>query len=106
MSNNRFRRVLKTWSVSSSDNEPKEICEITLKNSDRYKLEALAEIYQRSIESVTAELIHASIQEIEEAMPYVAGDRVIRVEEGMNIYEDVGPTPKYLELVKSKQPKT
>jgi predicted DNA-binding protein len=103
MSNSRFRKVLRSWLENSTNNEPQTTFEITISQLDHHKLEALAELYQRPIQSITRELIHASIREIEEAMPYIAGDQVIRVEEGMKIYADVGPTPQYLELVKSKQ---
>ncbi len=30
-------------------------------------------------------------------MPYIAGDKVIRVEESAEVYEDVGPMARYLE---------
>ena len=33
-------------------------------------------------------------------MPYVQGDKVIRLEEGDEVYEDIGPLPRYLDAQK------
>jgi len=59
------------------------------------KVEALAEAYKLPASDLLANLINTTLREIEEQMPYVAGDKVIRIEEGDPIYEDVGRTPEY-----------
>jgi hypothetical protein len=39
-------------------------------------------------------------------MPYVAGERVIREDDhGDPVYEDTGPTPRFLELAREHQKK-
>jgi hypothetical protein len=39
------------------------------------------------------------LNELESAMPYVRGKKVVTTDElGDPIYEDVGPTPRYLSL--------
>ena len=53
-------------------------------------------MYSLPVEEITASLLHQALVELEEKMPYVAGERVIRVEEGANIYEDIGPMARYL----------
>jgi hypothetical protein len=63
---------------------------------DLIKVEALAEAYKLPASDLLANLINTALLEIEEQMPYVAGDKVIRIEEGDPIYEDVGRTPEYL----------
>ena len=103
MSSNRFRNVLNTWANDAGNKEEMSDITISIKTSDLHKLQALAEIYMQSLESVTSELLQESIKEIEEAMPYVAGARVIRIEDGQEIYEDVGPTPEYMAALKRAQ---
>src|SRR5690606_34889748 len=75
--------------------------EISLFENDDVKLRALSAMYSLPVEEITASLLHQALLELEEKMPYVAGERVIRVEEGANIYEDVGPMARYLEAQKA-----
>ena len=99
MSSNRFRNVLKAWIKKSSHKDTLQICDITLKESDYHKLQAMSQIYDQPIDAITSELLHQAITEIEEAMPYVAGGKVIRIEDGQEIYEDIGPTPRYMQAL-------
>ena len=66
------------------------------------RLHALAEIYpRRSINELITDLLSAALEEVESSLPYVRGDTVIGVdEEGDPLYEDVGPTPRYLSLTR------
>ncbi len=57
-------------------------------------------MYSLSEADVTAGLMHQAILEVEEKMPYVPGTKVIRVEEGSEVYEDVGPMARYLEILR------
>jgi hypothetical protein len=46
-----------------------------------------------------ADLIRAALDELEVAMPYVPGNRVIAEDDyGDPIYEDLGPTPRFYSL--------
>jgi len=45
---------------------------------------------------VVATLIHEALNELEAKMPYVQGNKVIRIEDGEEIYEDAGPMPRYM----------
>jgi len=69
---------------------------LNITEEDRIRLQALAEAFQLPLEQVAAALIHSALMEVEERMPYKQGEKVIRVEDGDPIYEDVGLTPKYL----------
>lgn len=73
--------------------------EVTLKieHEDLIRLKALAEVYGLSVDEVTACLLHRTLVEVEEKLPYRAGSRIIRVEDDDPVYEDIGPTPRYLE---------
>jgi len=44
------------------------------------------------------------LDELEAAMPYIPGERVIREDDhGHPVYEDTGPTPRFLELARQHQ---
>ncbi|MHB1371786.1 MAG: pilin assembly protein [Pseudomonadaceae bacterium] len=64
------------------------------------RLAALAEMYpKRSTEALLGELVGAALEAVESSLPYVRGSQVIATDEqGDPIYEDVGPTPRFLAL--------
>jgi len=64
------------------------------------RLAALAEMYpKRSPEELLGELLGAALEELEASFPYIQGKQVIATdEEGDPLYEDVGPTPRFLAL--------
>ncbi|MBF8779819.1 pilin assembly protein [Pseudomonas fulva] len=64
------------------------------------RLAALAEMYpRRRAEELLGELVGAALEELEASFPYVKGDKVIATDEqGDPLYEDVGPTPRFLAL--------
>lgn len=54
---------------------------------------------KRSTEELLGELIGAALEELEASFPYIKGQQVIATdEEGDPLYEDVGPTPRFLTL--------
>jgi hypothetical protein len=45
------------------------------------------------------ELVAAALEELETSLPYVKGSKVVAVDEqGDPLYEDIGPTPRFLAL--------
>jgi hypothetical protein len=53
----------------------------------------------RSASQLMADLIRAALDELEVAMPYVPGNRIIAEDDyGDPIYEDLGPTPQFYSL--------
>ncbi len=70
---------------------------LPIDREDMVRLQALAEVYGMDIVELTPILLHTILTDIEAHMPYRQGNRVIRVEDGDPIYEDVGPMPRYLE---------
>jgi hypothetical protein len=67
---------------------------------DAARIAALAEMYPRRSETeLISELLTAALDELEAAMPYIPGTQVVAEdEEGNPVYEDTGPTPRFLEL--------
>ncbi|WP_449104805.1 hypothetical protein [Pseudomonas mohnii] len=92
-----FKSMLSSW--ENKAHEASELAEITLtiRKQDLVKIKAFAEAYELDESVITEGLIHIAIKEAEAAMPYVKGDEVIRVEEGEEVYADVGKTPAYVE---------
>src|SRR5690554_3311578 len=100
MTMSTFSSLLETWEKAAQKHVGKVSREVSLYESDDVKIKALAAMYSLPVEEITASLLHQALIEVEEKMPYVAGERVIRVEEGADIYEDVGPMARYLEVQK------
>lgn len=72
--------------------------EVSLKidHEDLIRLRALAEAYGLSVDEIGAQLLHSILLQVEEKMPYRPGPQIIRVEDDEPVYEDIGPTPRYL----------
>lgn len=66
------------------------------------RLAALCEMYpRRHPEELLGELVSAALHDLEESFPYVQGHRVITTDEmGDPVYEDAGPTPRFLSLAR------
>lgn len=98
----RFKTLLDTWSRQPASKKTEERYAIHLSVDDAARVEALAEMFPgNDPETLIGDLLGAALDEVEAAMPYEAGERVIREDEfGDPVYEDVGLTPRFLELVR------
>ena len=94
---NTFTELLKDWEAKATKEHEQVEISVTLHRSDLVKIKAFAEAYGLDESTVTATLLHVSIKEAEQAMPYVKGSQVIRVEEGEEVFADAGKTPAYVE---------
>ncbi len=92
--------LLSIWERTATGNLTPEHFSIRLPVEDAAKLRALAEMYPRqTIDSILSDLIHVALLEVESKLPYQRGDKIIALdEEGDPLYEDVGPTPRFLQL--------
>lgn len=98
----KVRELLSLWEDTASATLTADSYQVKLNIEDAARLKALAEMYpRRHVEELISELLSAALEDVESAMPYVRGERVIsHDEEGDPLYEDVGPTPRYLELTR------
>lgn len=103
MSENLIRKMLQDWERQSTQAGELVKTEVVLNRQDLIKLEALAEAYELPSDEMLADLIGTALREIEQQIPYQAGSRVIRVEEGDPVYEDAGRTPRYLAAVTRRE---
>ena len=93
-----FKKLLQQWEANAATRADLVSTKIALSQSDAIKIEALAQLYAIPKDQITAQLLQVALDGIEEQMPYLPGPKVIRVEEGDEIYEDIGALPKYLAL--------
>lgn len=96
----KVKELLGLWEKTAKGDLTAEHYDIRLPVEDAAKLQALADLYpRRSVSDIITDLLSASLNEVESSLPYVRGQRVVaRDEEGDPLYEDVGPTPRYLSL--------
>jgi hypothetical protein len=97
-----FKKLLDSWRESAAAPRAPKAYEVRLPVDDAARLAALAEMFPgRAPEQLITELLGVALQELAAAMPYVAGQRVISTDEqGDPVYEDVGPTPRFIELAR------
>lgn len=96
----RIAELLQRWNTSRPARPAARDYALRLPLRDAARVEALHLMYpQRNESQLMADLIRAALDELEVAMPYVPGARVIAEDDyGDPIYEDLGPTPRFYSL--------
>jgi hypothetical protein len=94
--------LLKLWEQTAEGELTQEQYQVRLPLEDAARLQALAKMYpRRSLEEIITDLLAAALGEVESNLPYVRGDTIVAMdEEGDPLYEDIGPTPRYLSLTR------
>jgi hypothetical protein len=97
-----FRTLLDNWQQKAQPVLTPAEYQVRLPVDDAARIHALAELYPgHTREEIITGLLGVALRELEAAMPYVRGTRVIsRDEQGDPIYEDAGPTPRFNELLR------
>jgi hypothetical protein len=97
-----FRELLASWRESAAAPRTAQTYPVRLPLDDAAQLAALAELFPgRPEEQLITELLGTALKELAAAMPYVPGTRVISTDEqGDPVYEDIGPTPRFMELTR------
>lgn len=95
-----FVELLKDWENRLHVQRQKVTRSVSLYDTDVVKVKALAAVFQLSEQEVIASILHHGLFELESRIPYEKGQRVIRVEEGEEIFEDVGMMPRYIEKIR------
>lgn len=98
----KFKPLLDRWKKEAAPALTVEHYSVRLPLDDASRLHALAELFPgRKIEDIVTDLLHAALDEIGAAMPYERGPKVIsRDEQGDPLYEDIGLTPRFVELTR------
>jgi hypothetical protein len=96
----KVSELMQLWEKTASGELASSTYTVRLPVEDAAKLAALCEMYpKRSVENFITDLLSAALGELESGLPYRKGPGIIAEDEqGDPIYEDLGPTPKFLAL--------
>lgn len=96
----KIKELVHEWESTATGRMSADQYSIPLDVESAARLAALAEMYpKRSPEELLGELVGAALEGIETSFPYVQGTKVIATDEqGDPLYEDIGPTPRFLAL--------
>ncbi len=102
-----FKKLLQTWGETTAAPRTAAEYAVRLPVDDAAQLQALADMFPgRTREQLITDLLGAALQEVATAMPYIAGQKVISTDEqGDPVYEDIGPTPRFIELTRKHRRK-
>lgn len=98
----KIRDLVNEWENSARTTLSRHTYCIPLDLESAARLAALAEMYpRRHAEELLGELVAAALQELEASFPYIRGSKVVATDEqGDPLYEDIGPTPRFLALAR------
>jgi hypothetical protein len=98
----KFKSLIDRWNKAATPQKTAQEYAIRLSLDDAARLHALVELFPgQSIEGLVSDLLHAGLDEIGAALPYEKGPKVIsRDDHGDPVYEDVGLTPRFVELTR------
>lgn len=96
----RLGQLVSYWDQHARGRLASDRVKVRLSDQDNERLEALARQYPlKSREDLVRDLMCAALTELEVCFPYREGTRVVaRDEDGFEIYEDAGLTPRFLAL--------
>lgn len=96
----KIRELARHWEHNAKGRLTRDYLQIRLDVESAARLAALSEMYpKRQPQELLAELISAALEELEASLPYVKGSQVVASDEqGEPLYEDIGPTPRFLAL--------
>lgn len=97
-----LKDLIKFWEKAATSPLTESEFRVRLTSKDAAKIAALSEMYpSRSSEQIITELLSAALNELENTLPYVKGEKIASLDElGDPIYEDVGPTSTFSELTR------
>jgi hypothetical protein len=98
----KIQELASTWGKNPA-HKPSVVefrCKLSIQ--DAAKIAALQELYADRTESeIISDLLCAALREVESSLPYVQGENIIGQDElGDPRYEDIGPTPRYIQLMR------
>jgi hypothetical protein len=98
----KFKPLLDRWKKTAAPVRTAKEYAVRLPLDDAARLHALTELFPgQTVEEIVTDLLGAGLDEIAAAMPYERGPKVIsRDDHGDPLYEDVGLTPRFVELTR------
>jgi hypothetical protein len=103
----KWTELIESWRQGASGVRTAREYAVHLPLDDAARLQALMEMFPgRTPEQLITDLLGVALQEVAAAMPYVPGGKVIATDDqGDPIYEDAGPTPRFMELTRRNRKK-
>jgi len=103
----KWTELIESWRQGASGVRTAREYAVQLPLDDAARLHALMEMFPgRTPEQLITDLLGVALQEVAAAMPYVPGGKVIATDDqGDPIYEDAGPTPRFMELTRRNRKK-
>ncbi|MCP5161633.1 MAG: type 1 pili tip component [Hahellaceae bacterium] len=98
----KINELAKYWEDNAKARLTTKSYSLRLPLQDAARIAALSEMYpKRTAEELIGELLSSALDELETSFPYIAGTRIVAEDEqGDPLYEDLGPTPRFLDLSK------
>ncbi len=98
----KVKDLVREWENTADSRLAAREFQVRLSLPDAARIAALGEMYPTVTETnIISDLLSAALDELEAAMPYVQGTRVIAEDDrGDPIYEDVGNTARFHALIK------
>lgn len=98
----KVKKLMKHWQDEFGTELTEQKYSLPLGVGDAARIEALAEMFPAiTKEQLLRDIVSASLDDLASGFPYIAGEKVIaKDEDGFPMYEDVGLTPKFLELAR------
>lgn len=96
----KIRDLIKYWDKHAQGRLTRDAYFMNLADEHHEALQRLSALYpMKSPQDLVRDLLSAALDELETSFPYVQGDRVVAYDEdGFEIYEDQGLTPKFVAL--------
>ncbi len=103
----KFKGLLDEWQKNAGSARTAAEYAVRLPVDDAARIQALVDLFPgQTRETVITDLHGLALQEISAAMPYVAGKKVIsQDDQGDPVYEDVGLTPRFMDLTRKHKKK-
>jgi len=98
----KFKPLLERWKKQAAPARTAKEYAVRLPLDDAARLQALVDLFPgQSLEEIVTDLLGAGLDELAAAMPYERGPKVIsRDDQGDPVYEDIGLTPRFVELTR------
>jgi hypothetical protein len=96
----KINELFHLWDKTASGALTEKTYTLRLSIEDAARLAALSEMYpKRTSEQLIRDLLSAALNDLECAMPYIKGKKIISEDEmGDPCYEDLGSTPTFIRL--------
>ncbi len=103
----KFKGLLDEWQKKTGRARTATEYAVRLPVEDAARIQALVDLFPgQTREAIITDLLGLALQELSASMPYVAGKKVIsQDDQGDPVYEDVGLTPRFMDLTRQAQKK-